>query len=73
MNIFRTMTAAGLILASALAPHIALAQSPGVTRNDLQRHDLSIPGREVVQVRVDFAPGAAFGAGNPPFSISFHH
>ena len=60
MNIFRTMTAAGLILASALAPHIALAQSPGVTRNDLQRHDLSIPGREVVQVRVDFAPGAAF-------------
>jgi len=57
MNIFRTMTAAGLILASALAPHIALAQSPGVTRNDLQRHDLSIPGREAVQTIVSIAPG----------------
>ena len=51
------MTAAGLILASALAPHIALAQSPGVTRNDLQRHDLSIPGREAVQTIVSIAPG----------------
>jgi quercetin dioxygenase-like cupin family protein len=29
----------------------------GVRRTDLQRHDLSIPGREVVQVRVDFGPG----------------
>ena len=28
------------------------------TRTDLQRHDLSIPGRETVQVRVDFDPGA---------------
>ena len=33
------------------------AQQPGITRTDLQRHDLSVPGREVVQVRVDFAPG----------------
>jgi len=29
-----------------------------VTRADLQRHDLSVPGREAVQVRVDFAPAA---------------
>jgi quercetin dioxygenase-like cupin family protein len=29
-------------------------------RTDLQRHDLGIPGREVLQARVDFAPGAAF-------------
>src|SRR5688572_14930085 len=35
------------------------AQWPGITRHDLQRHDLSAPGREVVQVRVDFAPGAS--------------
>jgi quercetin dioxygenase-like cupin family protein len=34
-------------------------QWPGITRHDLQRHDLSAPGREVVQVRVDFAPGAS--------------
>ncbi len=33
------------------------APQPGSKRTDLQRHDLSIPGREVVQVRVDFDPG----------------
>lgn len=37
-----------------------LAQQPGVNRTDLQRHDLSIPGREAVQVRVDIDPGTAF-------------
>jgi quercetin dioxygenase-like cupin family protein len=35
----------------------ASAQQAGVTRTDLLRHDLSVPGREVVQVRVDIAPG----------------
>ncbi len=34
------------------------AQQPGITRTDLQQHDLSIPGREVIQVRVDFGPAA---------------
>jgi quercetin dioxygenase-like cupin family protein len=33
------------------------AQPPGITRTDLQRHDLSVPGREVVQSRVDIDPG----------------
>ena len=32
----------------------------GTTRTDLQRYDLSIPGREVLQARVDFAPGSSF-------------
>ena len=36
---------------------VVRAQSPGTKRTELQRHDLSIPGREVVQVRVDFDPG----------------
>jgi quercetin dioxygenase-like cupin family protein len=36
---------------------MAQAQQPGVKRTDLQQHDLSVPGREVVQVRVDIAPG----------------
>ena len=40
---------------------MAQAQQTGVTRTDLQRHDLSVPGREAVQVRVDLAPGVAFG------------
>jgi quercetin dioxygenase-like cupin family protein len=33
------------------------AQGPQSKRTDLQRHDISTPGREVVQVRVDFDPG----------------
>jgi quercetin dioxygenase-like cupin family protein len=31
---------------------------PGLTRTDLQRHDLSFPGREVIQNRVDITPDA---------------
>lgn len=46
-----------LIAGGCLALHAARAQAPGIKRTDLQRHDLSVPGREVVQVRVDFAPG----------------
>jgi quercetin dioxygenase-like cupin family protein len=33
------------------------AQQTEIRRTDLQRHDLSVPGREVVQTRVDFGPG----------------
>jgi hypothetical protein len=33
-------------------------QAPGITRIDLQRHDLSIPGREVIQNRVEISPEA---------------
>jgi quercetin dioxygenase-like cupin family protein len=36
---------------------MAQAQQAGSKRTDLQRHDLSAPGREVIQVRVDFDPG----------------
>ena len=46
-----------LAVAGALALNLARAQQPGTHRTDLQRHDLSIPGREVVQVRVDIDPG----------------
>ena len=51
------MGVAMLIAGSGGAPHVAQAQQPGSKRTDLQRHDLSAPGREVVQVRVDFDPG----------------
>ena len=33
-------------------------QAPGITRTDLQRKDLSAPGCEVIQNRVDISPGA---------------
>ena len=43
--------------ASSLALHAAYAQLQGTKRTDLQQHDLSVPGREVVEARVDIAPG----------------
>ena len=46
-----------VLLASGLALQVAEAQPPGIKRTDLQQHDLSVAGREVVQVRVDIAPG----------------
>jgi quercetin dioxygenase-like cupin family protein len=36
----------------------AQRQPPGLTRIDLQRHDLSAPGREVIQNRVGISPDA---------------
>lgn len=45
-----------LLAAAPGSPATALAG--GVTRTDLQRHDLSIAGRETVQARIDIAPGA---------------
>jgi quercetin dioxygenase-like cupin family protein len=47
----------GLLLATA-SVNPATAQPAGVTRTDLQRHDLSIGGRETIQARIDIAPGA---------------
>jgi quercetin dioxygenase-like cupin family protein len=44
----------------------ALAQQSGINRTELQRHDLSEPGREAVQVRIDFEPGSAFGMHTHP-------
>lgn len=57
MKATRIMSVMAVIVAGGLALHTAQAQAPGITRTDLQQHDLSVPGREVVQVRVDFAPG----------------
>lgn len=59
------MAMVGLVVASSVAPQLAAAQ-PGITRTDLQRHDLGVPGREVIQVRVDIAPGVAFGKHSHP-------
>ena len=57
MKTDRILAAAALIVASALAPDLALAQWPGIKRTDLMRDDLSAPGREVIQALVEFAPG----------------
>ncbi len=57
MNTTHILGAAAAIAASALATHVTLAQAPGITRTDLSRNDLSISGREAIQVLVGFAPG----------------
>jgi quercetin dioxygenase-like cupin family protein len=64
MKTTRIIAVSVLIVVSGLALQVAQSQQTGIKRTDLQRHDLSAPGREVIQVRVDFAPGAAF----PPHS-----
>ena len=57
MTTTHIIAVAALIAGSGLALYMAQAQAPGITRNDLQRHDLSIPGREAIQTIVAFAPG----------------
>ena len=66
MNTTRIIAVALLVVGSGVALHAAAAQQPGIRRTDLQRHDLGISGREVVQTRVDFDPGAAFGKHSHP-------
>jgi len=61
MRTMRMLAAAMVIVGSSLAVYIAQAQQGGIKRTDLQRHDLSAPGREVIQVRAELAPGVAFG------------
>ena len=53
----RIVTLAALIVAAGWVPLVAQAQPVGTKRTELQRHDLSAPGREVIQVRIDFDPG----------------
>ena len=69
IKIKTTIASSILTIALALQGTFANAQdaskasvhSPVIKRTELQRYDLSIPGREAVQVRIDFAEGAAFG------------
>jgi quercetin dioxygenase-like cupin family protein len=61
MRVTLMLTAAMLLIGGVLALHVTQAQKqPDIKRTDLQRHDLSIPGREVIQVRVDIPAGASF-------------
>ncbi|MBR0706091.1 cupin domain-containing protein [Bradyrhizobium liaoningense] len=65
LRTLRVLSSAVLLAANLFTLPAAAAQA-GVTRTDLQRHDLSTPGREAVQVRVDLAPGVAFGRHTHP-------
>ncbi len=59
MFILSSLAAAVALAAGNVpAPSAAPVQSSGVTRTNLQRHDLVTPGREALQARIDIAPGA---------------
>jgi quercetin dioxygenase-like cupin family protein len=55
-----------LVVTGAVALDVVQAQQAGAKRTELQRQDLSVPGREVVQVRVDLDPGVAFPSHTHP-------
>jgi quercetin dioxygenase-like cupin family protein len=55
-----------MLAAVGIAGLCAAQAPPGITRTDLQRRDLGTPGREAIQVLVEFAPGAAFPAHSHP-------
>ena len=54
------------LLAVVTITTLALAQQAGIRRTQLQRHDLSVPGKEVIQTRIDFDPGEKFGRHSHP-------
>jgi quercetin dioxygenase-like cupin family protein len=60
------MMVAALIVAGGFALPEPRAQQAGVKRTDLHRHDLGTTGREVIQTRVELAPGVAFGKHTHP-------
>jgi quercetin dioxygenase-like cupin family protein len=57
MKTTRVIAVAALIATSGLALNVTQAQQVGGRRIDLQRHDLSVAGHEVVQTIVELAPG----------------
>ncbi len=63
MKAHRIITAAAaLLVATSLALPLARADEVSlgdIKRTNLLRHDLSAPGREVIQVLVEFGPGVS--------------
>lgn len=57
MKMIRLITIAALIATIGWALRVAQAQQVGARRIDLQRHDLSVAGREVIQTIVELEPG----------------
>jgi len=58
MTLNRIIVAAMLVAGTGMTLQSAHAQTAEVHRTDLVQHDLSVPDREAIQVRVDFDPGA---------------
>ena len=57
MSMLNVAAASLLVVAGSLVPHAAQAQLAGTHRTELSENDISIPGWEAVQLRVDIDPG----------------
>ena len=57
MSMLNVTAASLLVVAGSLVPHAAQAQLAGTHRTELSENDISIPGWEAVQLRVDIDPG----------------
>lgn len=58
----QVIVSAAMLCITAAALTATPAQQSGARRTELQQHDLAVPGREVIQVRVDLDPGVTFDA-----------
>jgi len=63
---FGSYAVTALSLLALLISSNASAQQSGIKRTDLQRYDLSVPGYETVQARIDFDGHTAFGKHSHP-------
>ena len=69
MKTIRIIAAAALLATTSLPPHAAEsdeARLGDIKRTNLMKEDLSIPGREAVQVRVDIPVGVTAARHNHP-------
>lgn len=62
------ITLAVILLSAALSLQCRYTgrSGKGIKRTELQRSDLSASGREMIQVRIDFAPSEEFGKHSHP-------
>lgn len=66
MKIILIIAIAVLVGGIAWTRAVRSTPPPGIKRTDVVRNDLEGGALEVIQVRLDFAPGAAFGAHSHP-------
>lgn len=58
-NLLRTVVT--ILLISAYTNSASAQTKSGISRTELQRHDMSTSDTEMVQAHIDFEPGTAFG------------
>lgn len=63
---FASTTVFGFTLLAMIITTSASAQQSGIKRTNLQQYDLSVPGYETIQARIDFDAHTAFGKHSHP-------